>query len=631
MATTTSKPDIELSDSLGGIGVSSWPPSKSVAAEHNSSGDPAQRPSQENALQALLAFSALHDQIRRRKALSARNNGFDSKPSESEFDSSELFVLDEVLQLVAERAVSITGADGLAIALAEHNEIVLRAAAGTVCPDPGTPIDRDSPFSGACFRAAQVIVCDDTELDSRVNLEACRKIGARSMVAVPLCGRRRVIGVLEAFSTWPFGFNDSDVRNLSLLAELVIAALKPEDEDRFAESAQVAATQLEAAKHAAPSATIAPTSIVPAPPAPPIVRPAVATADVLSNAKPSVPSSPAVAMPTSDVAATAVKPIAPTEGAQAAVPTPAAKTAGKIPAGAAPLTPTPAIEIPPAGDSKPEAESQKPHKAAPAAAAAPIKPSPKRVAELPTGQAKEGPETEGRTDLKTEAASGKTEGDTKFVEPTLTFGQLEPEPVSRRGWILVLLVCIVVAAAFSVGVWWKLKTQQLGNAIVHNEDKPLQPVNPVPVRTELANPNSASSTANSSDATAGTEEPPASPATPQELAKFPRVTGVRHWSSADSSTVVLDLEDQVQYEPGHITNPERFYFDLRDTQLAPELQGKSLDGDALLSRIRVAQPIAGMTRVVLEVKNGASLSQPQVSLERDPYRLVIKVSKAGAS
>src|SRR5215468_7686949 len=88
-------------------------------------------------------------------------------------------VLDEVLQLVAERALAITGAEGVAIALAENNEIVLRAAAGAVRPDPGTRIDRDSAFSGACFRTAQVINCDDTETDSRVNLEACRKMGTR--------------------------------------------------------------------------------------------------------------------------------------------------------------------------------------------------------------------------------------------------------------------------------------------------------------------------------------------------------------------------------------------------------------------------------------------------------------------
>src|ERR1700681_907807 len=264
MATTT-KPVLEVSPPCAGTGVPDWPREQSTSGYSNY---PAQdltkqdstklaysQPSQRDALQALLAFSALHDQVRRRRALAARSNGFDAgapvakfEPPEfeREFEQDEQFVLDEVLQLVAERAVAITGADGLAIALAENNEIVLRAAAGTVRPDVGARIDRDSAFSGACFRTAQIVNCDDTEMDSRVSLEACRKLGARSMVAVPLCGRRRVIGVLEAFSSWPFGFNESDVRNLSLLAELVLGALKPQDEDRFAESAQAAAGKLEA-------------------------------------------------------------------------------------------------------------------------------------------------------------------------------------------------------------------------------------------------------------------------------------------------------------------------------------------------------------------------------------------------
>src|SRR3954470_9653639 len=240
MATTTSKPDIDMADSLPGTSLPAWP-----HAQPTDSGEDVFKPSHRDALHALLAFSSLHDQVRRRKALASRQSGFDSPAPAAEFEPTELFVLDEVLQLVAERAVAITGADGLAIALAETSEIVLRASAGTIRPDPGTRIERDSAFSGACFRTAQVIHCDDTETDTRVNVEACRKMGARSMVAVPLCGRRRVIGVLEAFSSWPFAFNEIDIRNLSLLAELVLGALKPEDEDRFAQSAQVAATKLE--------------------------------------------------------------------------------------------------------------------------------------------------------------------------------------------------------------------------------------------------------------------------------------------------------------------------------------------------------------------------------------------------
>src|SRR6201988_2624087 len=160
MATTSTKPNLDVTTPFAGVGASRWPREESASAPPT----PASKPSQHDALHALLAFSALHEQVRRRKALAARNSSFDAgapAAQVTEFDQDEQFVLDEVLQLVAERAVAITGADGLAIALAENNEIVLRAAAGTVRPDVGARIERDSAFSGAFFRTAQVVSCDD--------------------------------------------------------------------------------------------------------------------------------------------------------------------------------------------------------------------------------------------------------------------------------------------------------------------------------------------------------------------------------------------------------------------------------------------------------------------------------------
>ena len=568
MATTTTKPDIETTD-VSGANLPAWP---HVPANDPGAND-VSRPSQRDALQALLAFSALHEQVRRRKALASRHNGFDSPTPPAEFEPTELFVLDEVLQLVAERAVAITGADGLAIALAENEEIVLRAAAGTVRPDPGTRIDRTSAFSGACFRTAQIINCDDTETDTRVNLEACRKMGVRSMVAVPLCGRRRVIGILEAFSSWPFAFNEVDVRNLTLLAELVLGALKPEDEDRFAQSAEAAETRLEAAK---------PETAKPQPPKPEPPKYEAKIAPSPLPPKP-VPAAPVPAQPVT--AAKIVSPTLPTTPVVSpAAPAPAAATAK-------PVIPPPAPKpVPVPTVSAPVAVSKVP--ANPVAASA----SP-----LPAF-----------LEAKPKAAP----------EPAL-FGQLDAEK-SQRPWMVFMLVGIVIATAFSVGVWWKLKNAQIGDQMVQN-----QPVAP----STQPNPDQSAETA--ADSSAGeipdSDQPENAPANPQELLKFPHVTGVRHWSSGDSSTIVLDLEDQVQYEPGHLSNPERFYFDLRDTQLTAELKGKTFEGDALLSRIRVAQPVSGMTRVVLEAKNSASVSAPQVSLEREPYRLVIQISKAGST
>src|SRR5581483_1927823 len=81
-----------------------------------------------NALQALLAFSSLHEQIRQKRT---RTTSIDiAEPSSGNIWELEHFVLDEVLQLVTDHALAITGADGIAIAMAENNAIVCRHLLG---------------------------------------------------------------------------------------------------------------------------------------------------------------------------------------------------------------------------------------------------------------------------------------------------------------------------------------------------------------------------------------------------------------------------------------------------------------------------------------------------------------------
>src|SRR5216684_4136630 len=552
MATTTTNPDI-AEDTLppdAGRGATPWPGEQKPADPANTldndtdkdtdtDTDKDRKHSHRDALQALLAFSALHEQVRRRKSLAARSNAFDAVGPEREFEAGEQFVLDDVLQLVAERAVAITGADGLAIALAENNEIVLRASAGAVRPDVGARIDRSSAFSGACFRMAQIVRCDDTELDPRVNLRACRRLGARSMVAVPLCGRRRVIGLLEAFSAEPFGFNDSDVRNLSLLAELVLGALKPEDEDRFAESAQAAEKNLDSPP--TPKTELSPEKFVPKQP--------------WSQVEPA----------SAEIGAS----LAPIE--IDAPPAPARNLVSK----------------PPVSPDKPDLDNLA----------------------IPLVTAAEATEPEAAV----------------------------PEAVqsTHRPGVLLVLALVVVASLLAAGVWWKLKTSQLGSAIIDtqrpaSESDSAERVTPAtkPATPQTAPKPSGPDPNTNQDALSGMGEIQNTPATPQELSKFPRVTGIRHWSSSDSTTVVLDLEDQVQYEAHRLSHPDRIYFDLRDTALSDEMAGKTVDvGDTLLNRIRLAQPVPGMTRVVLETKGNSTFS---VSLEPNPYRLVVQVSKIGA-
>jgi N-acetylmuramoyl-L-alanine amidase/putative methionine-R-sulfoxide reductase with GAF domain len=592
MATTPAKPSLEMSASLPGARVPTWPLDRGTASRPHTAfevGD-SHHPGRRDALQALLAFSALHQQIRRRRALSLPSDGFETIGRVTEFEASEQFVLDEVLQLVAERAIAITGADGLGIALAENNEIVLRASAGSIKPDVGARIQRDSAFSGACFRTAQIIHCHDTETDDRVNLYACRQLGTRSMVAVPLCGRRRVIGLLEAFSAEPFGFNDSDVTSLGLLAELIVGALRPEDEDRFAESAEAAEAELDAT---------------------PVTTAAMFPVETISPEKALDPIEAAAEVAEDNDVIEKNN-----AAAQAAVVLPEPSTTSDAPKNAA--TEKDAALPPTKSEVAAETTTPLPTLAAPKSATLELL-SPATVA----------PET-----VTSETASAEPSAEQRQEEALAIEAAPEPEPAPSTHHPGIWLVAVVVVALLVVGAWWKLKNAQLGEALLQPAHKTVpkpiavakQPVSPVPPATP-SSVDVPTTTAAGPAADAAATEPNGESTSLQETSKLPRITGIRHWSSADSSTVVLDLEDQVQYEAHRLSSPDRIYFDLHDTSLAPDVAGKTIEvGDALLARVRVAQPVSGLTRMVLETKGNSNFS---VSLEPNPYRLVVQVRKLG--
>jgi N-acetylmuramoyl-L-alanine amidase len=106
--------------------------------------------------------------------------------------------------------------------------------------------------------------------------------------------------------------------------------------------------------------------------------------------------------------------------------------------------------------------------------------------------------------------------------------------------------------------------------------------------------------------------------------KLPLVTSIRQWATPDYTRIAIDLEEEVKYEAGRVPSPDRIFFDLHDTKLAPELVGKSFEvsGDGLLRKVRVAQFSLNMTRVVLEVD---SLAEYSAFLLPNPYRLIIDI------
>jgi N-acetylmuramoyl-L-alanine amidase len=202
---------------------------------------------------------------------------------------------------------------------------------------------------------------------------------------------------------------------------------------------------------------------------------------------------------------------------------------------------------------------------------------------------------------------------------------------SRPG-LAVVAVVVLFAIALGAGVWWTLghrarsaKAEARTIALAAPPHNPQPATSPAePVASAPAPVASAPAPAEDADTEDSGE---ASPVNAEEASVLPRVTDIRHWSSAESSTVVIDIQDQVQYEARRLPHPERIYFDLHDTTLAAGLSNRIITvNDALLQRVRVAQPMAGVTRVVLETNGASDFS---VSLEPNPYRLVIEVRKLG--
>jgi len=133
--------------------------------------------------------------------------------------------LSGVVNAVVERIPTITNAEGAIVEYAEGNDMVYRGASGIARPLLGTRVKREASLSGLCVRQGQILRCDDTMTDSRVDREPCQQSGIRSMIVAPLKHNGSAVGVVKLVSTSTHAFTARDVRVLELMSELIAAAM----------------------------------------------------------------------------------------------------------------------------------------------------------------------------------------------------------------------------------------------------------------------------------------------------------------------------------------------------------------------------------------------------------------------
>ena len=548
----------------------------------------------QEAMPSLLAFSGFHEQIRNRRLAPGRCSDLD-------LSETERFILDEVLQLICDRIYALTHADAVVVALVEQAtsngsklaqskqersnsdrpKIVRRAAAGPLATQPDNPFDGKSRLLQECLNTGRILHIDDCRQDDRQNNDRpdndcqnndCqnddrqKETQPRSTVLVPLGGTRRPLGVLQLFSKTPGAFTERDLRSFDLFAELLLSALKPEDQDRRIHwLSEVTEDVLRT------NTTSVETGLAPSPAAHPRL-------DLhLSSSVPhsaTFSQSPPIPEKTIDL-------------------------------------PTPELSEPEVSESQFSEFSES-------------DPSESESADVPFDVPFN---HESFKILQTIPTVSRPTFGLSFLRRTSAAGH------SRPG-LSVVIGLVAVAAVFSAGAWWGMEPRgktpsPKAAANLPTTNHPSQSsalttaVAGATIRSTATTDNLMSPSKFGSDATSLAAVAEDSDSNKDKLTPPSRVTQVRHWSSPLGSTVVIDMEDQVQYEVHRLLSPDRIYFDLHGTILAPELDGKTIDiGDPSLTRVRIAQPITGVTRIVLDTRDGSNFS---VSMESNPYRLVIEL------
>jgi hypothetical protein len=129
--------------------------------------------------------------------------------------------VDAVLHLITERALSLTGASGAALAFLTDDRMICRARAGEPAPPLGAPVDAKHGLSGECVRSGLLVSCEDTKNDPRVDPEIGRTLGIGSLMAAPIVSDFRVVGLLEVSSPHSRGFTKTHETVLDRLVEMI--------------------------------------------------------------------------------------------------------------------------------------------------------------------------------------------------------------------------------------------------------------------------------------------------------------------------------------------------------------------------------------------------------------------------
>ena len=127
---------------------------------------------------------------------------------------------------VVQQVLQATHATSAAFGLCLKGKLIWAATAGDSGSEIRAMLNTGSGFAGLSASSGTMQSCGNTVFDSRPDSEACRRLGLRAVVVVPLANRDQLLGLVAVFSRRPYAFGMRDLQLLQDLTEEFTAKLQ---------------------------------------------------------------------------------------------------------------------------------------------------------------------------------------------------------------------------------------------------------------------------------------------------------------------------------------------------------------------------------------------------------------------
>jgi hypothetical protein len=141
------------------------------------------------------------------------------------FIANEQFDLNETIQMIAQHVLTLSSADGVAVALLDGDSLVYLAGAGIAAKDVGHHIGAVLKVSAVQDARHEILRVDNAETDMRIEAAICRQFDASSMLMLPICQDHVLMGILQVLFRHAHSFLDREIHVCRLMADALEDAI----------------------------------------------------------------------------------------------------------------------------------------------------------------------------------------------------------------------------------------------------------------------------------------------------------------------------------------------------------------------------------------------------------------------